>query len=383
MNKRKLLFISSFNSDIIQINGVAKKLYLEIKTFRDFGYSVDFIEIKNEGCYLHRENNDMTYLCPFLNGYHNTFSLLYRVLKKTELCYNIIYFRYEHISLSMLNFFREMKKKNNTLIIGELPTYMGQPYKSSSIKIKITFYVKRFLDNYLPKKIDYLVTFSNHDKLFRIKTIKIENFIDLESTKVRNLNSKKRNTCNILTVAQLTPAHGVDLVIKGLYNYYKSTPQTRCYFHIVGNGDILYGLKDQVEKLGMKEYVIFHGALGGEELDEVFDKCDIGIGALAIFRKKSFKLSELKVREYTARALPFVYNTYEPQLENKFFCKKIAFKEKPVDIQEIVEFYNSFEYSEYNSKKMRRFAKENFTASYQLGKINNIIKNYFVATLDK
>lgn len=383
MNKRKLLFISSFNSDIIQVNGVAKKLHLEIKTFREFGYSVDFIEIKNEGCYLHREDNEKIFLCPFVKGYHNTFILLYRVLKKMQLLYNIIYFRYEHISLSMLSFFRELKKRNNTLIIGELPTYMGRPYKNSSLKIKIAFYVKRFLNNNLPKQIDYLATFSDHDKLFRIKTIKIENFIDLELIRVRNLRVKKKDICNIITVAQLTPAHGIDLVIKGLYNYYNRTRLTKCYFHIVGNGEIINDLKNQVEILGLQEYVIFHGTLGGKELDAVFDECDIGIGALAIFRKKSFKLSELKVREYTARCLPFVYNGYEPQLDNKFFCKKIAFRETPVDINEIVEFYNNFEYSEFTSNQMREFAEENFTASVQLDKINYIINKHFENSSDK
>jgi glycosyltransferase involved in cell wall biosynthesis len=381
MNRQKLLFISSFNSDILQINGVAKKLYLEIKTFRDFGYSVDFIEIKNEGCYLHQENNLITYLCPFENGYHNTFILLYKILKSESLYYDVIYFRYEHISFSMLRFFRKMKNKNNTLIIGELPTYMKRPYKNSSLKIKIAFYVKKILNNYLPKQIDYIVTFSDHDKLFRTKTIKIENFIDIELIKKRKLKIKKQNTCNILTVAQLTPAHGIDLVIEGLYNYYKCSRLTKCYFHIVGNGNILQDLKNLVEKLGQQEHVIFYGALGGEALDAVFDKCDIGIGALAIFRKKSFKLSELKIREYTARALPFVYNSYEPQLNNEFFCKKIAFKNSPVDINEIVDFYNNFEYNENTSKQMREFAEENFTADVQLGKINNIIKDHFANSL--
>src|SRR5690554_4538684 len=108
MSKLKLLFISSFNSDIIQVNGVAKKLHLEIQTFRDFGYSVDFIEINNDGCYLHKHNNEIIYLCSYENGYHNTFISLYKSLKKMPLFYNIVYFRYEHISLSMLSFFRKI-----------------------------------------------------------------------------------------------------------------------------------------------------------------------------------------------------------------------------------------------------------------------------------
>ena len=372
-----MLVISSLNPDLIEVNGVAKKIMLEITTFKSFGYQVDFVEISDKGVYINSEGVK-TFCIQWSNSYHNTFANFYRYLKsKDRLDYDIIYFRYEHISFSMLSFFRKFKKSENKLVIGELPTFMNKPYSSDSIKNKLSFYIKRSLNLFLPKKIDFIVTFSEHKRLFRANTINIENFSEIDGLKIKKTHTTPRNECHLLVLAQLTPAHGVDLVIRGLNEYYKKENTIKCFLHIVGNGSIQSSLKEEVLKLDLNPYVFFYGALGGESLNQVFDKCDIGIGALAIHRKGSYKLSELKIREYTARGLPFVYNAYEPQIQNCFFGFKVAAVDEPTDIEEIVKFYSEFDYSQENLMLMRNFAEENFSAKKQLGIVNNVINEWF------
>ena len=149
MINKKLFFISSFNPQISETNGVAKKLLLEIETFKSFGFEVDYTEISIEGVFINSDG-ERTFLVPWKGNYHRTFSSFYKKLSQLNLDYDIVYFRYEHISFQMLSFFRFFKRDSNKLIIGELPTYMKKPYSNSSLKEKIAFYIKRLMDDFLP-----------------------------------------------------------------------------------------------------------------------------------------------------------------------------------------------------------------------------------------
>lgn len=376
MVKRKLLFISSYDPDISEVNGVAKKLSLEIRTFQSFGYDVSFIEMNEKGVFINT-NNKRKFCVDWNENHYTTFVNFYKEIINMEMAYDVIYLRYEHISFSMLRFLYKFKNSGKKIVIGELATFMGHPYSTSSLKTKISFYIKKTLNNYLPKPIDYLVTFSDHSKLFGLKTIKIENFTDVSSLEPKKFKTTSKDECHLLVLAQLTPAHGVDLLIKGMKLYWAKPHDTRCYLHVVGDGKILGGLKKLTTDLNMQHAVSFYGELGGNQLNEVFDICDVGVGALAIFRKGSYKLSELKLREYTARCLPFVYNAHEPQFENSHFCKKLEFEDKPTDISSIVEFYHEFDYGLESVNKMRGFADSNVTAEVQLKKVENVIENFF------
>ena len=64
----------------------------------------------------------------------------------------------------------------------------------------------------------------------------------------------------------------------------------------------------------LDDNVIFHGPLSGKALDEMFDLCDVGINALANYKKGFSVTMELKAREYIARGLPFVCTVFDPAL---------------------------------------------------------------------
>lgn len=377
IEQKRILFISSFNPDVLSFHGVSKKLYSEIETFKKFGYTVDYTSINNKGVFLQKDSQKEK-IAKWEGTYYKTFVSLYKKLSRYDLKrWDIIYIRYEHISFSMLNFLKLYKKNKDGLVIGELPTYNKKPYSSDSFKVKIAFYLKRFLNIVLPKKIDYLVTFSDDNKIFGIPTIKIENFVDINRIPVKKQNIKSDNSIYLLVLAQLSEAHGVDLVIHGLANYLKQGNDRKIYVNIVGDGPILGKLKALTNELNLLEYVKFYGYLGGEELDHIFNMCDIGIGALAIFRKKSSKLSELKIREFTARGLPFIYNAYEPQLEGQFFAYKIPFKEEPLNMKYVIDFYDKLQKEPNIRERMRDFALSEFSSEIQLMKIKTVIDEYF------
>ena len=96
-----------------------------------------------------------------------------------------------------------------------------------------------------------------------------------------------------------------------------------------------------VDENKLNEYVIFHGPLYGEQLDEIFNISQIGIGSLARHRSGITHLRSLKNREYAARGIPFIYSEIDDDFEHMSYVFKISPDDSPVNIDIVVEFYNS------------------------------------------
>ena len=137
---------------------------------------------------------------------------------------------------------------------------------------------------------------------------------------------------------------------------------------MVGTGAVESEWLDLARNLNVSDSVVSHGLMYGNSLDDLFDICHVGSGALAIFRKKCKKASELKIREYTARGLPFFYSAEEPQIAHEKFCLRIPNDESPVDIQSVLYYYDIvMQTGAYN--KMHQFALENFSCLSQLNEV--------------
>src|SRR5690606_16923866 len=368
---RKLLFISGYRVDNLSTNGVGKKIHLEINTFKNLGFEVDNLELDSGKVYL-KINDKRYFLVDEQPTFYKTMDVVYKrmlIENRIKNEYEMVYVRYEHFSFSMIKFFKALKKSNPQIkIVGELPTYMKRPNPGASFKTKISFKIKRLLNNTTKKYIDYLATFSNHDRLFNMPTIKIENFVNI--TKVNIRTPIGNDTVDLLALAQITPAHGFDRVIKGLNEYYKQDKiHQKVFLHVVGDGLTKSSLENLVNEYELNQHVKFYGALGGEKLDTIFNISDIGIGSLAFFRKGTTKGSELKIREYTARGLPFIYSAEEPQIDGQNFAKKVSFDESPLDINEVLAFYNEIKSNTNLINEMRDFAEKEFTCESQMKKI--------------
>src|SRR5690606_15674907 len=161
--------ISGYRVDLLEKNGVAKKISLEIETFNKMGFQVDFLEFHSEEIFLNIEGS-RKFIGTEHNSFYKSMDYTYKYLLKNIHAlkqYDMIYLRYEHFSFSMIHFFKNMKRINPMIkIVGELPTYMKKANQGSSLKTKILFKIKRFLNNNTQKHIDYLATFSDDEKLF-------------------------------------------------------------------------------------------------------------------------------------------------------------------------------------------------------------------------
>ena len=150
---------------------------------------------------------------------------------------------------------------------------------------------------------------------------------------------------------------GYDRLIEALARYEGGEPVT---VHMVGGeGDgSLAAWKRLAQERGVGDRVVFHGELHGEALDRVAAACDIGIGGLGLYRKGQYRSMTLKLREYMARGLPFVYAVDDPSLpEDPAFCLRLPNDESPIDLAELAAFARRAQADEETPARMRAYAE--------------------------
>jgi glycosyltransferase involved in cell wall biosynthesis len=137
------------------------------------------------------------------------------------------------------------------------------------------------------------------------------------------------------------------------------------------DGGILPEWKALVQKLGLEDKVLFHGQKTGAELDEMFDLCDLGVNSMGLYRKDFATTSELKVREYAARGLPFLCAVQDPALLNaeEPMWMWITNDDSIPDMQAIVDFALQMRSDNTIANKLRTYAKEHMTWESQYKKI--------------
>jgi hypothetical protein len=248
-------------------------------------------------------------------------------------------------------------------ILYELPTF---PYDNEDKRIigRIITIIDRHYRMKLKSIIDRIVTLSIDNIIFGLPTIKIKNGICC-----RNIPIKEEKLCtnkselHLVAVANFAFWHGYDRLIEGIKNYYEEKKGKKIFLHFVGDGDELIKYKRLAKKYNLLNYCKFHGLLSGDNLTNIYNQCDIGVCSLGNHRKKIYISSELKSREYLARGLLIVTAAKIDIIPDGFnYFLKIAEDESPVNINEIINFYEKL--LRYYSEKeiiynIRDFAKNN------------------------
>ena len=194
----------------------------------------------------------------------------------------------------------------------------------------------------MAKQLDAIVTFSDYDKIFGQKTIRISNGIDFNSVRMKSTANDTSKELNLIGVAEIHEWHGFDRIVKGLAEYYSKPQNYIVRFHIVGyffNSEIEKEFKEFIVHHHMEDYAILHGKKHGSELDELFEQCDFGIGSLGRHRVGIQKIKTLKNREYAARGIPFIYSETDSDFDQKPYVLKAPADESAIDIYSIIHFY--------------------------------------------
>lgn len=335
--------------------GVNKKIQDQINVLNKNGIICDIRKINNKSTSFFR----IKYRLPFTNvfpewKYDTYFDNL-----------DFLYFRRPlYMNGAMRNFLKKIKKNNcKVKILLEIPTYPYDKEILTSWKYFTIYIMDKCSRRKLDGIVDKIVTLSDDDKLWGIDTLKIDNGLYLEnySAKKATLN----NDINIVAVAQFKEWHGYERVLNGMKTYYEKNGKRKVIFHLVGNGSEVEKYKRIVKEGGLEDCVIFYGQMKKEDIDDIYDKCDIGMCSFGGYKKNLFLSKELKSREYMAKGLPIVTGCKISGIEEGYpYCMEISNDNSEVDIQKVIDFYDKIHFHKSKEcviREIRSYAEDHIT----------------------
>ena len=339
MKKALFLIFHGFDPN----NGISKKISYQVNALKACNMEVHL-------CYMDESDTkrrivDNTTIADYGNGTlskirkRTAFSSIVRYAKDNDI--EFVYIRSNHNANPFtIRMVRRMRRAGMKVVM-EIPTYpYDQEYKAQGMSKQI--FQDKFFRNTLAKQLNAIVTFSDYERIFGQRTIRISNGIDFDSVKMKSAQNDTTKELNLIGVAEIHKWHGFDRVVKGLAAYYAQPKDYIVKFHVVGYFYSKEGedeFKEYIRQHHMEDYVILYGKQHGVGLDRIFDLCDFGIGSLGRHRVGIKKIKTLKNREYAARGIPFVYSETDSDFDERPYVLKAPADETPIDINGLIDFY--------------------------------------------
>ena len=336
-------------------SGISKKIHYQVKGLRENGHDVRlcYYDFNSEGHRCRYVNGDIikdygsgawAAICQRID-----YSCIYDYCVREGI--EFVYARcFQNANPWLISFFKKLRKAGIHAVT-EIPTYpYDQEFKNFEWKMRMGLKVDQLFRKKLYQQMDALVTFSDAERIFGQRTIRISNGVDFDSIPLLNNDNVNGNDngngvhreLHLIGVAEVHPWHGFDRLVAGLGEYKGETP---VYFHIVGGvhpnhmNNVFLPL---IEKYHIKDNVIFHGTLFGDELTKVFNQCQFAIGSLGRHRSGITVIKTLKNREYATRGIPFIYSEQDSDFDHQPYVLKAPADESPIDIQQIIDFIDRF-----------------------------------------
>lgn len=328
-----------------EANGISKKIRYQVKALRNCGHDTRlcYYDVTPDG---HRRwMVDDQEIADLGTGKvakmkkRCDFSAIIDYVNREEI--RLVYIRSYHNANPFTIHMVKCLRQRGAKVVMEIPTY---PYDQEYItpSMKLILLMDKCFRRKLAKELDAIVTFSEERKIFGAPTIRISNGIDFDAIPLRKPTNDTTRELHLIGVAEIHYWHGFDRIIKGMAEYYRTDPEYKVYFHIVGD---FSGERERQEILTpirenrLEPYVLLHGAQHGQALEALFDRGDFAIGSLGRHRSGITHIKTLKNREYAARGFAFVYSETDEDFENQPYILKAPADESPVDIRRLIDFY--------------------------------------------
>lgn len=343
-----------------EVSGISKKIHYQVKGLRENGHDVRL-------CYYGFADNG--HRCRYIDDkvimdygkgkwagirQRLDYDCIYNYCIKEGI--QFVYARcFQNANPWLIHFFKKLKQAGIRSVT-EIPTY---PYDSEFVgfplETRLGLKIDQLFRRQLYAQMDAVVTFSDAQEIFGQRTINISNGVDFDSIPLHQSpltleRAEGEVPLHLIGVAEVHYWHGYDRLIAGIGEYYKNGGKRDVFFHIVGGVgpsemyDSMHapGFAELMEKYQIKDRVIFHGQLFGQQLDEVFNQCQFAIGSLGRHRSGITNIKTLKNREYATRGIPFIYSEQDSDFDAQPYVVKAAADESPVSIQRIIDFIDSF-----------------------------------------
>ena len=283
----------------------------------------------------------------------------------------LVYIRHMIPSIGLIKFLAWLKK-NNIKIYYEIPTYPYFAEQYRTAKKKYRALAKIILDiifwPFIYMYINRLVVIKSNTKvkIFK-KMIEINNGVNISDLEIKqNFERNKDQPFRMVAVGTIYPYHGYDRILKGLYECSEKVNDRIVEFHVIGESPTIDELKKNAHDLGLKN-VIFHVIKTTNELNDMYNMFDVGLGCMALKRRNADIDTTLKIIEYYCRGIPVVTSGISPMDNfNKKYTIHVANTEDNISIENIYNEFSKINISELN--KIAYTARKIFSWEY-------IIKN--------
>ena len=349
-----------------EVSGISKKIHYQVKGLRENGYEVHLcsygFDERGHRCRYVGEEVIKDYGTGTWAGLRQRidYRCVYDYCKTNGI--QFVYARcFQNANPFLIRFFRKLRKLGIKCVT-EIPTYpYDEEFSTFPWKVRMGLQMDKLFRNRLSKEMSAIVTFSDAERIFGQRTIRISNGVDFDNIPIHRYQPVSEDDIHVIGVAEVHRWHGFDRMIAGLGEYYQNSGAKRkVFFHVVGgvhpydmieDHDDVPAFQTLIKKYGIADKVIFHGQLFGEELDKVFNQCCFAIGSLARHRSGITFIKTLKNREYATRGIPFIYSEQDSDFDDKPYVLKAIPDESPIDIQQMVDFIDTHHFKPEEIRK--------------------------------
>lgn len=359
----KALYIAPVDESCKLYKGISKKIRSQINAFKEENIEMDYISMNGKDILFNGKPENIN-----LNKGKHFIFFRYIVNNINQICkeYKFVYIRFSFANYYMFKLIKKLRQKGIKVFL-EIPTFPYLDEIDDCLKNKILKKIDKFLWSNYYKYIYRVVLTNDMNELFGIKAINIINAVDLNNIRMKR-NEKHNDIINIICVANISIWHGYDRLVNGLNDYYKANVDgvERVELHIVGEGEAKKNLQKLTKEYGLEDYVHFWGLKFGDELDNLYNKMDIGVSSLALHRAGGGH-DPIKSKEYVAKGIPVIIGYEDRAFKQELpFIIKVNGDESNINIQEIIDKYKSIEMS---TKEIRVFAEKNLSWKSQINKV--------------
>jgi len=177
-----------------------------------------------------------------------------------------------------------------------------------------------------------------------------------------------------IVASEFAPWHGLDKLLKALI---ESDTDIQITLNLVGEyiSDNDRAIIDRINATKKNIIIKVLGSKRGKELDEIFSNTTLAIGSLAIYRQKLEEACALKIREYLARGIPFIYSARDPDISEKSsFSLELPNDDSPIDFNQIIKFVEQVSAQKNISEEMREYAFKTVDWTIKVNEMYEFVK---------
>lgn len=335
---KRILFITYWPFENEASNGICKKIRAQAEALSSFGMQVDLTYMKNGNMMVLADGKELQAgkARPVI-GKMLASRQIKRYLKKSGTHVDGVYIRYALSDPWFLGLLRYLKKQRVRVLL-EIPTYPYDGEFTPDLRGRLAAFLDRRCRKKLKGLADRVVTFTEDEEIFGIATIRTVNGVDFSKVPLQ-YRQEPDGALHLIAVAGLAPWHGYDRLLVGMGEYYQNGGTREAVFHLVGDGSELPLYKKLAAEYGLESRVRFYGFLSGDPLTEVYNRADIAVSCLGMYRKGMNRESSLKIREYSARGLPAIavspIDIFPPDWPYQMIVPN---DDTPIDMQKVFAF---------------------------------------------